>query len=140
MRQVPRWPGLKHHNHVTTIEYTDGQGYLDILKVRANTFESEFLRLKLKPLLVHHSLFGAADAQKLPSCLLCTGLCSLLHDGRYAFYNKGTAAATSSIHQRIPDFMLSMTTPSIINFSADLTHPSSSPPSIINHLIFQSSI
>ena len=33
MRQVPRWPDLKHHNNVTTVEYTDGQGYFDIMKV-----------------------------------------------------------------------------------------------------------
>lgn len=33
MRQVPRWAGLKHFDHVTTVEYTDGQAFLDILKV-----------------------------------------------------------------------------------------------------------
>jgi hypothetical protein len=34
MRQVPRWPDLKHFYNVTTVEYTDGQAFLDILKVR----------------------------------------------------------------------------------------------------------
>lgn len=34
MRNLPRWRNLKHFNHVTTIEYTDGQTFLDILKVQ----------------------------------------------------------------------------------------------------------
>lgn len=33
MAQVPRWRGLKHQNHVTTVEYADGQTFFDILKV-----------------------------------------------------------------------------------------------------------
>jgi len=33
MREFPRWTGLKHFNHVSTIPYTDGQSFYDILKV-----------------------------------------------------------------------------------------------------------
>jgi hypothetical protein len=33
MKKFPRWSGLKHFNTVTTIKFTDGQSYLDILKV-----------------------------------------------------------------------------------------------------------
>ncbi|KII85171.1 hypothetical protein PLICRDRAFT_57110 [Plicaturopsis crispa FD-325 SS-3] len=32
MRQVPRWPGLKHINNLTTTEYADGQVHLDTLR------------------------------------------------------------------------------------------------------------
>ncbi|KAJ7464184.1 hypothetical protein FB451DRAFT_1352911 [Mycena latifolia] len=32
MREFPRWPGLKHFNQVTTVRYTDGQAFYDILK------------------------------------------------------------------------------------------------------------
>ncbi|KAJ7253263.1 hypothetical protein C8J57DRAFT_1660481 [Mycena rebaudengoi] len=32
MAALPRWPGLKHFEAVTTIEFADGQSYLDILK------------------------------------------------------------------------------------------------------------
>lgn len=48
MKHFPRWRGLKHFNEVTTIEYTDGQTFLDILKVTATislTFsEAELFR------------------------------------------------------------------------------------------------
>lgn len=40
MHQVPRWRGLKHQNHVTTVEYADGQTFFDILKVSDNLFSS----------------------------------------------------------------------------------------------------
>ena len=33
MRNVPRWRGLKHFDHVTTIDFSDGQAFFDILKV-----------------------------------------------------------------------------------------------------------
>jgi hypothetical protein len=33
MNSVPRWRNLKHFPNVTTVEYTDGQAFLDILKV-----------------------------------------------------------------------------------------------------------
>ncbi|KAJ6470380.1 hypothetical protein C8R45DRAFT_1165958 [Mycena sanguinolenta] len=33
MGKVPRWPNLKHFMNVTTEEYTDGQAFLDILKL-----------------------------------------------------------------------------------------------------------
>ncbi|KAJ7768112.1 hypothetical protein DFH07DRAFT_1008731 [Mycena maculata] len=32
MASMPPWAGLKHFSHVTTIEYTDGQSFFDILK------------------------------------------------------------------------------------------------------------
>ncbi|KAJ7204211.1 hypothetical protein C8J57DRAFT_1454650 [Mycena rebaudengoi] len=32
MRGFPRWPNLKHFNEVTTIHFTDGQSFYDILK------------------------------------------------------------------------------------------------------------
>ncbi|KAJ6493758.1 hypothetical protein DFH09DRAFT_1337978 [Mycena vulgaris] len=32
MREFSRWPGLKHFNQVTTIHFTDGQTFYDILK------------------------------------------------------------------------------------------------------------
>ncbi|KAK7015802.1 hypothetical protein R3P38DRAFT_3321610 [Favolaschia claudopus] len=32
MRNFPRWPNLKHFNAVTTIHFTDGQSFYDILK------------------------------------------------------------------------------------------------------------
>ncbi|KAJ7655541.1 hypothetical protein B0H17DRAFT_956309 [Mycena rosella] len=32
MREFARWPGLKHFNQVTTIHFTDGQTFYDILK------------------------------------------------------------------------------------------------------------
>ncbi|KAJ7347985.1 hypothetical protein DFH08DRAFT_867079 [Mycena albidolilacea] len=32
MRKFARWPGLKHFNEVTTIRFTDGQSFYDILK------------------------------------------------------------------------------------------------------------
>ncbi|KAJ7209303.1 hypothetical protein GGX14DRAFT_535100 [Mycena pura] len=32
MRHFPRWPNLKHFNKVTTVHFTDGQSYYDILK------------------------------------------------------------------------------------------------------------
>jgi hypothetical protein len=33
MRKFPPWSNLKHFNHVTTIKFTDGQTFYDILKV-----------------------------------------------------------------------------------------------------------
>ncbi len=33
MAAFPRWNGLKHFNAVTTIKFTDGQSFYDILKV-----------------------------------------------------------------------------------------------------------
>ena len=33
MAQFPRWSKLKHFPAVTTIKFSDGQGYYDILKV-----------------------------------------------------------------------------------------------------------
>lgn len=38
MSEVPRWHGLKHLKNVTTIDFTDGQTYLDILKVSCYQF------------------------------------------------------------------------------------------------------
>ncbi|KAJ7076600.1 hypothetical protein C8R43DRAFT_1177915 [Mycena crocata] len=32
MRDFTRWPGLKHFNQVTTVRFTDGQSFYDILK------------------------------------------------------------------------------------------------------------
>ncbi|KAF8584946.1 hypothetical protein K439DRAFT_1646749 [Ramaria rubella] len=32
MHLVPRWPNLKHFISVTTLEFSDGQGFLDVLK------------------------------------------------------------------------------------------------------------
>ncbi|KAJ7325814.1 hypothetical protein DFH08DRAFT_916907 [Mycena albidolilacea] len=32
MRRFPRWPGLKHFSQVTTVNFTDGQSFYDILK------------------------------------------------------------------------------------------------------------
>ncbi|KAJ7803091.1 hypothetical protein B0H14DRAFT_2384902, partial [Mycena olivaceomarginata] len=32
MRRFPRWPDLKHFNQVTTVHFTDGQSFYDILK------------------------------------------------------------------------------------------------------------
>ncbi|KAJ7119998.1 hypothetical protein C8R46DRAFT_1149767 [Mycena filopes] len=32
MRRFPRWANLKHFNHVTTVHFTDGQSFYDILK------------------------------------------------------------------------------------------------------------
>ncbi|KAJ7125922.1 hypothetical protein C8R44DRAFT_702274 [Mycena epipterygia] len=32
MRRFPRWPNLKHFNEVTTVHFTDGQSFYDILK------------------------------------------------------------------------------------------------------------
>ncbi|KAF8587172.1 hypothetical protein K439DRAFT_1645943 [Ramaria rubella] len=32
MNLVPRWPNLKHFRSVTTLEFSDGQGFLDVLK------------------------------------------------------------------------------------------------------------
>ena len=33
MREFPSWNSLKHFNHVSTISFTDGQSFYDILKV-----------------------------------------------------------------------------------------------------------
>ncbi|KAF8575048.1 hypothetical protein K439DRAFT_1623878 [Ramaria rubella] len=33
MHLVPRWPNLKHFISVTTLEFSDGQGFLDVLKL-----------------------------------------------------------------------------------------------------------
>jgi len=33
MKQVPSWPNMKHFDSITTIDFSDGQGYLDALKV-----------------------------------------------------------------------------------------------------------
>ncbi len=33
MRAFPRWRNLKHFDHVTTIDFSDGQTFYDILKV-----------------------------------------------------------------------------------------------------------
>lgn len=36
MKKFPRWRGLKHFtNGVTHIEFTDGQTFFDIMRVRA---------------------------------------------------------------------------------------------------------
>lgn len=40
MSAVPRWKGLKHLKNVTTIDFTDGQTYFDILKVSRSQFTS----------------------------------------------------------------------------------------------------
>ncbi|KAF8584403.1 hypothetical protein K439DRAFT_1646930 [Ramaria rubella] len=34
MNLVPRWPILKHFISVTTLEFSDGQGFLDVLKIQ----------------------------------------------------------------------------------------------------------
>ncbi len=34
MAAFPRWNGIKHFNAVTTIKFTDGQSFYDILKAR----------------------------------------------------------------------------------------------------------
>jgi hypothetical protein len=36
MAKVARWQGLKHFKNVTMIEHTNGQSFLDILKVRCS--------------------------------------------------------------------------------------------------------
>jgi hypothetical protein len=46
MDRVPRWTGLKHFSHVTTIEYADGQAFLDILKV---SYINSLLVFLIKP-------------------------------------------------------------------------------------------
>ncbi|KAF8584594.1 hypothetical protein K439DRAFT_1646883 [Ramaria rubella] len=33
MQQVPSWPGLKHFESITTMEFSDGQSYFDALKL-----------------------------------------------------------------------------------------------------------
>ena len=33
MNHIPRWPNLKHFESITTLDFSDGQGYLDALKV-----------------------------------------------------------------------------------------------------------
>jgi hypothetical protein len=35
MSNFPRWPGLKHFNSVSNIDFSDGQAFLDIMKVGA---------------------------------------------------------------------------------------------------------
>ncbi|KAJ7215748.1 hypothetical protein C8J57DRAFT_1600227 [Mycena rebaudengoi] len=43
MAALPRWPGLKHFEAVTTIEFADGQSYLDILKELHLRSSSKFM-------------------------------------------------------------------------------------------------
>lgn len=38
MRQFPSWNNLKHFNYVSTISFTDGQSFYDILKVDFTSF------------------------------------------------------------------------------------------------------
>lgn len=45
MRQVPRWAKLKHFYNVTTVDYTDGQTFLDILKVRFSLYDLDLVLL-----------------------------------------------------------------------------------------------
>lgn len=44
MSKVLRYPNLKHFNHVTTVEYADGQAFFDILKVR-DIYSIQVIRL-----------------------------------------------------------------------------------------------
>ena len=40
MKEVPAWPNLKHFESITTMEFSDGQGYLDALKVSCTLGQS----------------------------------------------------------------------------------------------------
>ncbi|KAJ7822282.1 hypothetical protein B0H14DRAFT_3089030 [Mycena olivaceomarginata] len=54
MRRFPRWPDLKHFNQVTTVHFTDGQSFYDILKVSQNVFSRALCQLfPAKNSLVH---------------------------------------------------------------------------------------
>ncbi|KAJ6528007.1 hypothetical protein DFH09DRAFT_1250518 [Mycena vulgaris] len=42
MRRFPRWPNLKHFNEVTTVHFTDGQSFYDILKRVSEVYGKDF--------------------------------------------------------------------------------------------------
>lgn len=53
MRNMPRWRNLKHFSNVTTVDYTDGQAYLDILKVRIHQLDHFITKLSLYSAFFH---------------------------------------------------------------------------------------
>lgn len=60
MGRVPRWRNLKHFPNVTTEEYTDGQAFLDILKVfRHHLFSELFIDTSAQCILpcINHTAF-----------------------------------------------------------------------------------
>jgi len=60
MRRFPRWPNLKHFNQVTTVNYSDGQSFYDVLK-------ASHLLASVKLLLIFFQCVLPCIVQLLPS-------------------------------------------------------------------------
>ena len=70
MGAFPRWNGLKHFYNVTTIKFTDGQSFYDILKV--SFFITCAAEAKLKCLIaeVYSSMYCWFASQRFRTCPL----------------------------------------------------------------------
>jgi hypothetical protein len=86
MHNFPFWNGLKHFDHVTTMPFTDGQSFYDILKV---SFSTQILedRPILTPNVVHTSMHCAASASELGTHPLYPSLSMLSHNDWAKMYH-----------------------------------------------------
>ena len=76
MCKFPAWNNLKHFNHISTISFTDGQSFYDILKV-SHMSDS-----------VHTPVHHAAASLKLTTHTLHSSLSMLLHNNWAAMHDK----------------------------------------------------
>jgi hypothetical protein len=100
MGAFPRWNGLKHFYNVTTIKFTDGQSFYDILKV------SLFLYFAARPgqsltFTVYHSLYCWLASQELNLNSLYPSISILSNPCRLALYDRESHKADQICTQRL---------------------------------------
>ena len=109
MRHIPRWATLKHFNNVMTVDYADGQAFLDILKVKLNSYNLHlwfcWCSMCLIPCAVHHSMHCSDNAQKLCSCSLYTCLCTLPNNDRSSLHDRGPAGSTKGVYFKLQRYL-----------------------------------
>ncbi|KAJ7934178.1 hypothetical protein B0H13DRAFT_2494823 [Mycena leptocephala] len=84
MARVPRWPGLKHFENVTTKDINDGQSWLDIEKKLTEEYDKSFDFPK------QHALYHSSPdiRNKGPHSIYCTRVNERFHQESREIYTR----------------------------------------------------
>ena len=92
MRKFPSWNSLKHFNHVSTVSFTDGQSFYDILKVGSSLFIQDTLELFC--ISVHTFMYRAVASSKFTTDTLYSSLSVLSDSDWAAVHDRSTLQAS----------------------------------------------
>lgn len=101
MGKFPAWNNLKHFNYVSTVSFTDGQSFYDILKVIQMLSFAVLSSLTKLLGLVHTSMYCAAPSSKLISYTLHSSISMLPNINWSKVYDQSASYLSSKSYQRL---------------------------------------